>query len=130
MSNLERMRTGYERYNRRDFDLVDDLFDADIDWRVPVGEPIRGREGVRAFFQGLGEQLSSHEIVVDDSVESGDRLVCFVRHQMTTPDGRAGEVEAVHDWRFRDGRVVSLHEVADTLAFAVLTGQVPEPVSV
>jgi ketosteroid isomerase-like protein len=129
MSNLERMREGYERYNRRDFGVVDDLFDEDIDWRVPVNEPIRGREGVRAFFQGLTEQLASHRIVVDDAVESGDRLVCFVRHEMTTPDGKSGEVEAVHDWRFRDGRVVSLREIADTLAFAVLTGQAPEPVS-
>jgi hypothetical protein len=33
----------------------------------------------------------------------------------------------VQDWHWRDGQVASPKEVADTLAFAVVTGQVPEP---
>jgi ketosteroid isomerase-like protein len=121
------MRDGYARYSNRDFSLVDDLFAEDIDWRVPVADPIVGREGVKQFFNGLTEQFSTHSITLDDYVEDGDRLVCFVTHRFTTPDGKGGEVEAVHDWRWRDGQAVAMKEIADTMTFAVLTGQVPEP---
>ena len=48
-------------------------------------------------------------------------------HSFTAPDGKGGSVEAVHDWRWRDGKVISMKEIADTMMFAVLTGQVPEP---
>jgi ketosteroid isomerase-like protein len=71
--------------------------------------------------------LSSHTITCGDYVEQGDRLICFVQHHVTTVDGMSAVIDAVHDWRWRDGRAVSLHEVADTLAFAIVTGQVAEP---
>ena len=71
--------------------------------------------------------LSSHTITCDDYVEDGDRLVCFVQHHVTAMNGETADIDAVHDWRWRDGRVVSLKETADTLTFAVVTGQVPAP---
>ena len=69
----------------------------------------------------------SHTITCDDYVEGGDRLVCFIQHHVTTLDGKSAAIDAVHDWHWRDGQVASLKEVADTLTFAVVTGQVPEP---
>jgi ketosteroid isomerase-like protein len=127
MTNTELMRDGYASYSRRDYSFVDELFAPDIRFGVPeaVGGELVGRDQVKQFFNGLAEQFARHEIVLDDAVESGDRLVCFVHHRFETRDGTAAEVEAVHDWRFRDGQIASMHEVADTLAVARLTGQVP-----
>ncbi len=70
----------------------------------PVGEPIVGREGVKQFFASLTEMLSSHTITCDDYVEDGDRLICFVQHHVTAMNGESADIDAVHDWRWRDGR--------------------------
>jgi ketosteroid isomerase-like protein len=127
MTNTELMRDGYAAYSRRDYSFVDELFAPDIRFAVPaeVGGEFVGRDQVKEFFNGLAQQFARHEIVLDDAVESGDRLVCFVHHRFETQDGNAGEVEAVHDWRFRDGKIASMREVADTLAIARLSGQAP-----
>ena len=126
MSNAERMRDGYARYSRRDFSFVDEIFAEDIAWRTPGAEAgIRGRAAVLGFFQGLTEMFSAHEIVLDDAVESGDRLVCFCRHRFTDHGGTVHEVESVMDWHFDDDQVVSMHEVADTLSFAKVAGMIP-----
>ncbi len=128
MTNGERMRNGYEAYNVRDFSFVDELFAEDIDWKSPGPDgELHGRVAVKQFFQRLTEQFAAHRITVEDSVESasGDRIVCFVRHRFSRVDGESGEVEAVHDWHFEDGRIVRLREVADTLAFGVVSGMLP-----
>ena len=127
MSNLDTMREGYARYGNRDFDLVNDAFAADIDWNIEGLIHVTGRDAVREFFNGLAEQFAAHTITIDDSIEDGDRLVCFVTHSVTRHDGEPGQFKAVHDWRFQDGQAVSLHEIADTLSFAVFSGQVPAP---
>ncbi len=121
------MRDAYARYGNRDYDLVDDLFAPDIDWNIEGLIHVTGRDAVREFFTGLGEQLAGHTITIDDSLEDGDRLICFVTHTVTRHDGESGQFKAVHDWRFRDGQAGSLHEIADTLSFAVFSGQVPAP---
>jgi ketosteroid isomerase-like protein len=126
VSHLDLIRDGYAAYSRRDFSFVDETFAEDIDWAVAGAEPMRGRKAVLGFFDSLGERFAGHEISIDDSVESGERLVCFIHHTVTRHDGeQPPPVAAVHDWRFRDGRAVSLREVADTLAFAVAEGMIP-----
>ncbi len=128
MGNGDKMRDAYAAYNRRDFSFVDELFVEDIDWRTPgPGGELRGRAAVKAFFGELTQQFTAHKITIEDSVESanGDRIVCFVRHLFTRPDGESGEVEAVHDWQFGDGQIVRLREIADTLAFGVVSGMLP-----
>jgi ketosteroid isomerase-like protein len=104
MSNTDVMRDAYARYGNRDFDLVNDSFAEDIDWKIEGVVEVSGRQAVRKFFNGLAEQFSGHTITIDDSVEDGDRLICFVTHRVTRHDGESGEFKAVHDWRFRDGR--------------------------
>ena len=126
MPLVDVLHDGYAAYNKRDFGFVDELFAEDIEWNTPGNEaPLHGREQVTAFWGQINEQFSVHHIELVDSVESGDRLVCFVRHHFTRPDGAHGDVEAVHDWHFQGGQVVKMHEVADTMAFAQIAGLIP-----
>jgi ketosteroid isomerase-like protein len=131
MSHLEEMREGYAAYSRRDYSFADTLFAEDIDWSVPDSPEssgkLHGREAVKGFFETLGEQFTAHTIALDDAVESGDRLVCFVRHTFTRPDGVSTDVEAVHDWTWRSGQAVKMREIADTMGFAVAAGMMPAP---
>lgn len=127
MTNTEWMREGYARYSRRDFTFADDMFAEDVQWDVPGFGHLDGRAAVREFFDGLAGQFASHTITLVDAVEAPDRLVCFVRHDLVRHDGGGGSVEGVHDWTIRDGRVAAMHEIADTMAFAVASGQMPAP---
>jgi ketosteroid isomerase-like protein len=127
MSNVDHLRDLYARYSRRDFGIVDDSFAADIAWNIVGLVDVTGRDAVRAFFEGLTEQFESHTITLDDSVEDGGRLVAFVHHTFTRNDGEQGTVQAVHDWRFEDGMAVSLREIADSMSFAVISGQIQIP---
>ena len=129
MSNVELLRRGYEAYNRRDFTAATEAFAEDIVWRIP--DPARavldGRAAVLGFFEQLAGQFVKHTIALEDAVEAPDRVVAFVTHTFTRLDGATGTVDAVHDWRLRDGQLVSMREVADTMAFAVIAGLVPAP---
>ena len=126
MSKIDRMRQGYAAYSRRDPSMADTFFTDDISWLVPGPQgPIQGRDAVKEFFAGLSELFSTHTIAVNDGLESGDRLWCYVTHTFTRKDGSAHEVEAVHMWTAAGERFSAMHEVADTLAFGVAAGMIP-----
>lgn len=126
MTMTERMREGYASFSQRDYSFADSLFSEDIDWAVPGPHGHqRGRAAVLAFFDGLRDQFASHTITLDDAIETDDRLVCFCHHTFTRDGHDPVRVDSVMDWRHRDGRMVSLHEVADTVAFAVAAGELP-----
>ncbi len=126
MSYVERMREGYAAYSRSDPAMADTWFTKDIRWHVPGPQgPIQGREAVKEFFAGLTEMFSAHTIELNDAIESGDRLWCYVTHTFTRQDGSAHEVEAVHLWTVAGERLSAMHEVADTLAFGIAAGMIP-----
>jgi ketosteroid isomerase-like protein len=127
MTYDELVRAAYADYNRRDFDATVARFTPDVRWQVPVNPPVVGRAAVQAFFSGLAEMVAAHEIVVNEIVEQDDRLDAHVTHRFTTHDGRTTEFKAVHAWTRQGDLLSKLDEVADTLAFAVMTGQVPAP---
>lgn len=126
MSHADSLREGYARYSARDFSFVDDLFAPDVRWSVPgpQGE-LHGAEAVKDFFAGLTEMFGAHRIDLVDSVETEDRLWCYVHHTFTSLDGRPHTVEAVHRWQLADGKVIAMDEVADTVAFGVAAGMIP-----
>jgi ketosteroid isomerase-like protein len=125
MTMTDEIREGYARYSSGDYGFVDEVFAEDIEWQAPgTSEPLRGRDAVRHFFTGLGEQFQSHTIALDDAVELEDRLICFCRHSFTPHGGEPVEVGSVMDWGVRGGRFTSLNETADTLAFAIAAGMI------
>jgi ketosteroid isomerase-like protein len=128
MSHTDVLRAGYDAYNRRDFAGASHAFAEDIVWRIPdpARATISGRAAVLGFWNDLAGQFVSHTISLDDAVETQDRVVAFITHTFTRADGVSGAVVAVHDWQLRDGWLVSMREVADTLAFAVVAGLVPQ----
>ena len=81
---------------------------------------------MKGFFGGLTQITTAHSITLRDSVASGDRIVAFVDHAFTRPDGTVVTVAAVHSWTFRDGVATSLYELPDTVAVGVALGMVPD----
>jgi ketosteroid isomerase-like protein len=125
MSMTDTIRQGYADFSERDYAFMERTFDEDISWSSPGAPPLQGREAVRAFFDGLREQFASHTITLDDAVETPDRLICRCHHEFTREGHDPVRVDSIMDWRHRDGRMVELYEMADTLAFAVAAGMLP-----
>jgi ketosteroid isomerase-like protein len=132
MSMTDEIREGYAAYSRRDFSFADEIFADDIAWSVPNTPPLQGRAAVLEFFGGLGAMFESHTIRLNDAIELDGRLICFCTHEMQRAGAEPVAFESVMDWRFRDGKFTSLHEVADSLSFAIAAGfvspdAVPQP---
>jgi len=127
MDIVEQIRAAYARYNARDFGFAVTGFADDIVWAVPpaAGGPFHGRDEVVSFFNGLAQAFGSHTITLDDAVvEGADRAICKITHAFTTHDGRRASLRAMHDWTRHDGMFTAFDEIADTVVFALLTGEV------
>jgi ketosteroid isomerase-like protein len=103
---------GYEALNRRDFRVLAEALDPDLEWEPgavnPEGGTHRGAEGFRAFLDSWLEAFDDFRIAPELVVQTSDRAV-VVAHQQGRGHGSGIELEArvVHVWTIRDGRAVA-----------------------
>ena len=117
--NAEIVRRGYEALNRGGVECVLDSFDPQVElvpipgW-LPDAEPFHGHDGVRAWFQKIGDTVENLRWEPQDGVEMGDRVVIAVK---ITGRGKSSgiPVEAiVHQaWTVRSGKAVRLESFLD-----------------
>ena len=92
--NVERVRVGYEAFNRGDVDAALEGFSPDTEWRVlgvlPEDEVYRGREGVRRFWQMWHDSFEGFQIKVEEIIDAGDRIVVLIA---ATGSGRGSGAE-------------------------------------
>lgn len=85
---------------------------------------MKGKENVRAYFEGLTTEWEMMHYAVDDYIADGDRVVmvgrCAFRSRRT---GQAVESPKADVFRFRDGLIVEVREFFDSArAQAAATG--------
>ena len=95
----DRVRRGYDAWNRRDWDLMFELLHPDIEW-VPMqggllGDAYRGTEQVRELFALLFDAWDEFRIDVEEVAEKDDKLLVIVRVRTR---GRASGVEVDERW--------------------------------
>jgi ketosteroid isomerase-like protein len=96
----ELTRRGYEAWNRRDWEAMFDLFDADIEW-IPVeggamfGDSFRGHQRVRDFFEMLFDAWDEFRIELEELIENDDKLLAIV---WVRTRGRSSGVEVEERW--------------------------------
>jgi ketosteroid isomerase-like protein len=127
------VRSAYEAYNRRDVEAVLGRFDPKIDWHVPDslawGAHVRGLEAIARFFDGLRPYMGDdHQVVVDELISAGDRVVALVHHRGTAPGGRPYDVPSIMVWTVSGGRLSAMYEQLDTVAMARATEGAPAAV--
>jgi uncharacterized protein len=111
--NVERLRQGYENFNRGEFDAVLENFHPDVEvhdrQEVPDPRDYEGLEGARQAFASVLEMFDEYEIVPVEFIERGERVL-VVAHQRGRgqASGATVESEIVHVWTVRDGRSVDL----------------------
>ena len=120
--NVNIMRQGYEAFNRGDIDTVMGLLDESIEWQEPdvEGLPIRGtHHGPEAVannvFQPLGETWDDFQVVAEEFLDAGERVVVLGRFQGTAKaTGRTVDAPFAHVWTLRNGKLVHHRNYTDT----------------
>jgi ketosteroid isomerase-like protein len=139
--NVEFIRDLYERYTMGDGpeSIMENLAD-DVLWRsvgppnrLPFARSFQGRDGVRAYFEALGEDWEMISYKVNELIGQRDRVVvladaCFC-HRET---GKLVATSKADVFRLRDGKIVDFCEFFDTWAAveaATDTSEAPWPES-
>ena len=112
-AEIETLRTGYEAFNRGDWNALFELGPPDFELqtaeRAISPGTYRGRDEARRFFEDLFEPFE--EVVVEPQkfVESGNLIVVLVVVR-SRPIGSSAVVEnrIGHLWTIRDGQIVRL----------------------
>ena len=81
-TNAERVRAGYEAFNRGEVDVALAGFHPDVEWSVlgilPDPEHYRGHEAVRRFWATWEETFAGFRIEVEEVIEVGDRVLVLI----------------------------------------------------
>ena len=122
-TNLEVVRTGYEKFGSGDVKGLLQLFSDDIKWTVleienaPFLGSRQGLESVGEFFKQLsdGEDITSFEPL--EFIAQNDRVVVLGRSEATAREtGRSYKTDWVHVFRLKDGKVTEFNEFFDNAA--------------
>jgi ketosteroid isomerase-like protein len=111
--NVRVVMAAYEAFDRRDIEAGAALATPDFEWRPYLeslrGESFRGPDGVRAFMRELDTHFERFEIERLRYAEAGERVVVFCR---SSGRGRGSgvelEIESIHVWELREGKVTRL----------------------
>ena len=106
------LRRCYAAGNRGDVDAVVGALAPEIEWwghpQLPEPGPLHGPEEVGRWLEGTGDVLAEVEMIVDEMIDLGDRVVVIVRLS-ARGKGSGVPVEGgpdVHLWTMRDGKAV------------------------
>jgi ketosteroid isomerase-like protein len=94
----DRVRQGYDAWNRRDWDLMFELLHPDIEWVPMQGglfDTYRGIDNVREFFTLLFDAWDEFRIDVEEVIDKDERLLAIVRVRTR---GRGSGVEVDERW--------------------------------
>ncbi len=111
---MERIRSGYEAFNRSDFDAAAEHLHPDVEWNrvAEVERPIEGKENVRANMDPL--VWSEQRVEINRMEAIGDSLVVdTVFHATGSSSGIALDNETFHVWKIRDGMGVRFEAFLD-----------------
>jgi ketosteroid isomerase-like protein len=81
---VERIRRGYEAFNRGDLAAAAEGFDPNIEWRIPFelpdsppDETYHGREGVVRFWETWRAAFDDFRVEIEEIIDAGDQVIVF-----------------------------------------------------
>lgn len=126
-ANTDIIRGGYEAFARGDVADLFSRFAPDIEWVAPVASPrelggvYKGHEELAGFFGKVSAAYAdSMAVIVEEFLESGDRVVAVGRFEARSTTGAAVTTGFVHLWTLADGRATRMAEYFDTGYWAEL----------
>ena len=125
-ANITFVRSLYAAFERGDVATIINSLASDVDWSVngrredyPLLGRWKGRDEVRAFFQGVAEHEEAMEFSPREFFAAEDR-VCVLGHYAwkIRKTGRTVASDWVHVFTLRNGMVARFREFNDTAQFA------------
>ncbi len=121
--NLDVVRRGYDAFGRGDIDALLELFDEQIQWVTPGPSELAtsgrrtGRQEVGQFFASVNELFDVQRFEPRDYIAQGDRVVVLgVEAARVRSTGKLLELDWVHVFTMRTGKVIAFQEFFDTAA--------------
>ena len=131
MGNVVIIKGVYEAFGRGDMPTVMGAMDPAIEWHQaegnpyrPSGEPWVGPDAILSnLFMRIGADWDGFNIAIKAIHDAGETVVAELRYSGTfKATGKAGDTQACHIWRLRDGRVVSFQQYLDTAKIQEVMG--------
>jgi ketosteroid isomerase-like protein len=113
------IRRVFEAFSRRDVEAVLALCDSAIELQLPTaqranqGEPYRGYEGIRRYFDDIGRVWEELRVVPQEFRELEDGVFATGRVYARGEGGLVVDSPAFWLWRIREGRVLAGHVFED-----------------
>jgi ketosteroid isomerase-like protein len=117
-TNADVINEAYAAFARGDVPGLLDLMDDGVDWvspaTLPHGGHFTGKDGVLAFFQGIGTIWESLVVEAEGVGEAEDNLVLAVVHAHgELRSGGSGAYGAAHAFTVGNGRITRFREYVD-----------------
>lgn len=129
-NNATLAREIYEAFNSRDFQRVLDRANADVEIVFhPAGQTSHGHAGFTDFMKGFASAFPDGKITVTNQVASGDQVANEFRFTGThtgtlvtpqgevPPTGRTLDATICEVWTIKSGKLASLRNYQDMMAF-------------
>ena len=121
--NLDVVRRGYDAFGRGDIDALLELFDEQIQWVTPGPSELAtsgrrtGRQEVGQFFASVNELFDVQRFEPREYIAQGDRIVVLGEETARVrATGKTLDLDWVHVFTLRNGKVVAFQEFFDTAA--------------
>jgi len=107
--------------------LMREVLDPEVEFNVCAGWPnggsFQGHDGVLSeFFPEASKAWERLKPEVEEVIEAGDRSIVRGRYVGVAAGGTPFSLEFVHIWTIRDGKIASLHQVADSVLLSDARG--------
>ena len=117
-TNADVVNAAYAAFAKGDVPGLLDLVDDGVDWvspaTLPHGGRFTGKDGVLAFFQGIGSIWASLVVEPEGVGETDDELVLAVVHASgELRSGGSGAYGAAHAFTVSNGRITRFREYVD-----------------
>jgi ketosteroid isomerase-like protein len=121
--SIEVVRGMYEAFGSGDVPAVLGAMAADIEWHEAEGMPYGGvyhgpDEVAQSVFGPQIEDIPDFALAPEQLIASGDTVAAVVRYTGTgKATGRALNLQVVHVWDVRDGKIARFRQFADTAKY-------------
>jgi ketosteroid isomerase-like protein len=122
MSNVQIAKDIYAAFGRGDIPTVMAMFDPEIRWQEAEGNPHQpdgvkwvGPQAILDLFMRIGLEWEGFTINVGTIHDAGEHVVMEGRNTgLYKPSGKSLDAQVCHVLRFRDGKLLSFQQYADT----------------
>lgn len=123
--NVRLIQEAYAAFGRGDVQAVLNALTPDIEWTIPGPPQVkicgvrRGQAQVGEFFRDLAEAEDIEQFEPRDFIAGGDKVVAIGHYRSKIrATGATADMDWVHVFTLRNGKVASFREFTDTLAVA------------